>query len=66
MSTQFTALGLLTREGALNIVFTPALTPEQYDQLLREIENDGNTKEELRSLIRWLAASWQCQVTFEL
>ncbi len=58
MSMHSTSLNLLTRNGGICATFTPALTSTQYDQLLQEIQRDGDTRTELAELLRILAASW--------
>ena len=62
---QSTSINLLTRDGALSVTFAPALTSPQYDQLLREIENDGTTKADLTALLHSLATLWRCQVQID-
>lgn len=62
---QSTSINLLTRDGALCATFSPALTASQYDQLLREIKNDGDNKVEMTALLQSLAAQWRCQVVVD-
>jgi hypothetical protein len=62
---QSTSINLLTRDGALSVTFAPALTSHQYDQLLREIKNDGDTRAELAILLKSLGREWNCRVTVD-
>ena len=59
MSVESTSINLLTRNGAVCATFTPALTSEQYDEILKVVQVDGNTAEELANLLKKLAAKWQ-------
>ena len=59
---QATSINLLTRDGALSVTFAPALSSPQYDQFLREIENDGDTRAELATLLQSLGREWNCRV----
>jgi hypothetical protein len=62
---QSTSINLLTRDGALSATFTPALTSSQYDQLLHEVENDGDTFDELKEVLQKLAGQWKCKVAVD-
>jgi hypothetical protein len=65
LAMQSTSINLLTRDGALSVTFAPALTSPQYDQLLRELKNDGTTKADLTALLHSLAGQWRCKVEID-
>lgn len=59
-----TALRLLMRDGAANVVFHPKLTAEHYADLLRATEHVG-TRAELKKLVESLADQWGSTVEFD-
>jgi hypothetical protein len=59
-----TALHLLKQDGAMRVVFRPKLTPDQFAELYRAVEQ-ADTKEELRECLVALALSWGDQVEFD-
>jgi hypothetical protein len=59
---KYTALNLLTREGAVACIFEPGLTPDQYDSLFNVVPR-AETKAELESYLRRFAHKWQLTVT---
>jgi len=61
--TNYTALNLLTREGAVACIFEPRLTPDQYDSLFNIVPR-SETKAELESYLRRFADKWH--VTFTI
>jgi len=62
---QSTTLNLLTRDGGICATFIPALTTEQYDQLLAETAADGDTESEMTELLRSLAGRWKRRLTID-
>jgi hypothetical protein len=48
-----TALQLLMRDGAVQIVFRPRLTPEQYAELASLIEGPETKAELCQAIERW-------------
>jgi len=59
-----TPLNLLTREGAVAVVFEPALEPEHYSRLY-DIVRDVETKTELKLVVKAVAAEWGRTVYFD-
>jgi hypothetical protein len=59
-----TRLNLLTRDGAVSVVFEPALEPEHY-AILRNIVRDVDTEGELRVAVTKVAAEWNRDVYFD-
>ena len=59
---KYTALNLLTREGAMACIFEPGLTPDQYDSLFNIVPR-SDTKAEMESYLRRFADKWQITVT---
>ena len=59
-----TGLRLLMQDGAVQIVFHPRLTPEQYTELLR-IADRAKTKDELRVALELSARLWGKDVEFD-
>ena len=59
-----TTLNLLTRSGAICVVFTPALSSAQYDQLLG-IVNEGDDAQDLSALLRAAGSSWGRIITID-
>ena len=62
---QETSISLLTREGGLRATFRPALSAQQYSQLLNAIRHDGDTIVEMSALLHKLGSSWDCQVMID-
>jgi hypothetical protein len=60
-----TSLNLLTRDGALGITFTPALTPDQYSELLG-LAFDSGTADEMSAAIKSAAGRWGAEVVVDL
>jgi hypothetical protein len=52
-----TTLNLLARDGALTVTFSPALTTQQYEELVRVVHAFA-TKEELRAVLEQAARNW--------
>jgi hypothetical protein len=59
-----TALQLRKRDGEIHVVFRPKLTPDQYAELYRAVEQ-ADTKDELRECLVALAIAWGDQVEFD-
>jgi hypothetical protein len=58
-----TKLNLLTRDGMVEVTYTPLLSPEQYAELL-EIVREAETAKELRQVAAKASQRWQRQVSF--
>jgi hypothetical protein len=59
-----TRLRLLTRDGALGMLFRPKLTSQQYDALLKA-SILADTRAELREAAKKLAIEWQADLEME-
>ena len=59
-----TRLNLLTRDGALVVIFTPALEPDHYTEL-HELIQGCDTVAELRKAIVYAASNWEREVIFD-
>jgi len=59
-----TRLNLLTRDGAVAVVFEPALEPEQYSRLY-DIARDAETEVELKLVVKALADQWGRKLYFD-
>jgi len=53
-----TRLGLLMRDGAINVTFRPQLTAEQYEQLMKAAEL-CDTRAEMRTAAQRLQIEWR-------
>jgi hypothetical protein len=59
-----TKLRLLTRDGALGLLFRPKLTPQQYDELFKASVLADN-RGELREAAKKLAIEWHSDLNFD-
>jgi hypothetical protein len=61
-----TTLNLLTRDGALAVSFTPALTPAQYGELYEIACDYDDTAEAMAAAVKEAAARWGIKVAIDL
>jgi hypothetical protein len=59
-----TALRLLMRDGAVQVIFYPLLTPEQYAELFHATEQ-ATTRAELRKAVKALGKRWGSRVEID-
>jgi len=60
-----TSLNLLTRDGALAVTFTPALTAQQYAELY-DLACSADTANEMSSAVQSAAERWGTDVVIDL
>ena len=56
-----TNLNLLTRDGAVAVIFSPPREQEHYSELF-DISSEGETEHELRKIVSEAATRWQRSV----
>jgi len=60
-----TTLSLLTRDGAVAVTFTPALTAQQYAELY-DLAFDADSADEMSSAVKSAAGRWGANVVVDL
>ena len=60
-----TTLNLLTRDGALGVTFSPALSAQQYSEL-NDLAADADSADELSAAIKSAARRWGAEVIVDL
>ena len=60
-----TVLNLLTKDGAISVVFPAFLTEEQYAKLFESIREYSDSRLELKVHIAMLANEWGLDASFE-
>ena len=60
-----TVLNLLTRDGAMSVVFPAFLTGEQYTKLFESVREYSDSRFELKVHIALLANEWGLDASFE-
>jgi len=61
---QSSSLNVLCTDGAVHVTFSPALTPEQYAELLEMVRGDC-TIADLRARLQNVSQIWQVQAVLE-
>lgn len=59
-----TSLKLLTRDGAITVIFHDTLSPEEYEAVY-DCVKDSADADELRQCLRLMASEWGMTVTIE-
>lgn len=59
-----TALRLLMRDGAVQVIFYPMLTPEQYAELVLATQQ-ATTRGELHKAVKALGKKWNSRVEID-